>query len=315
MSVPLLDLHVQFLVNHTLRTVRGNPDKHITDIFGDAKIEPHAAIYGNRMIEDIKSWVKNTEIPVLLGFDLDPAQIPGVSVNLESSSPNQQFIGDAGLTFEENLQPHEKEIIVSVFSPKNLVTSSDGLFITITLPDDMSAEDQALVLPGLRIRDKNGKEYGIGDNKGKPTAVKVVETTGPTANLSDADLSRMEIIAPFDTARFREGVMYYDETALITIHGHSDRVEGLWLWAIVHWGLLKFRPLLTATFGLDLAVPRASDFAKADEFMGTNVWRRFITLGARSVWSWEAARQKDVSAFLLSIKASQKDSDDETDLC
>lgn len=311
----MLDLHIKFIIDHTIRTVRGNPDKHIKEIFGDAKIEPHAALYGDRMIEDIKTWIKNTELPVLLGFDLDPAQIPGVSINLESSSPNQQFIGDAGLTFEEDLQPYEKEIIVSEFSPKNLVESPDGLFITITLPDDMSDEDKELVLPGLRIRDKNGKEYGIGDNKGNPTAVKLPETTAPTASLSQADLSTMEIIAPFDTARFREGVMYYDESVLVTVHGHSDRVEGIWLWAIVQWGLLKFRPLLTATFGLDLAVPRASDFAKADEFMGTNVWRRFITLGAKSVWSWEAAKQKDVSAFLLSIKASQKGEDDTTDVC
>jgi len=269
------------------------------------------------MIEDIKKWIKDTEIPVLLGFDLDPAQIPGVTINLESSAPSQQFMGDAGLTFTEKLQPHEKEVLVNKFSPKNLVTSSDGLFITVTLPDTLTDAERELVLPTLRWRDKNGKEYGIGEDGVDVTAFSLLESPVPVPNaasISKADLSEVEVIAPFDEAIFREGVMYYDENALVTIHGHSDRTEGLWLWAIVHWGLLKFRPLLTATFGLDLAIPRASDFAKADEFLGTNVWRRFITLGARAVWSWEAARQKDVAAFIQTIKAVGVDND-EADLC
>jgi hypothetical protein len=311
-SVPLLDLNVKFVIDHTLRTVRNDPDRHIKEIFGDARLEPNAALYGNRMIQDVKDWITKTEIPVLLGFDLDPAQIPGVTINLESSAPNQQFMGDFGGTFTENLQPHEKEVIVERFSPKNVVLSATSDFYTITLPDSLSDEQTELVLPGLRWRDKNGKEYGIGDDKNKPTAFQVDKPGFPA--ISVGDFSSLEVIAPFDDALYREGAMYYDENALVTIHGHSDRNEGLWLWAIVHWGLLKFRPLLTATFGLDLAIPRASDFAKADEFLGTNVWRRFITLGARAVWSWQAARQRDVAAFILTIKGSQTNSDEETDL-
>lgn len=316
MSVPLVDLHVKFLIDHILRTVRDDPNKHVTEIFGDAKIDPHAALYGQKMIDDVKEWITTTNIPVLLAFDLDPTQIPGITVHLESSSPEQQYMGDRGLTFTKDLKPEEKEVIVPKFVPDDLAPDVDGTFVTVTLPDTLSEDQQNLILPGLKWRDKNGKEYGIGEDKTDPTIVRLENG----ATLSQGDFSELEVIAPFDNALFQEGSMYFNESSLITIHGHADRSEGLWLWAIVQWGILKFRPLLTATFGLDLAIPRASDFSKDDNFLGDNIWRRFITLGAKAVWSWEAARQKDITSFVLSVRASQRQLAGEpepepTDLC
>jgi hypothetical protein len=76
----------------------------------------------------------------------------------------------------------------------------------------------------------------------------------------------------------------------------------LWLWCIVQWGLLKYRPLLTAVFGLDLALPTAADFSKDDSFLGENVWTRYVTLTTKSVWSWSAGEAKDLVAFLLTIQ-------------
>lgn len=312
MSIPLVDLHVKFVIDHTLRTVRADPDRHLSDIFGCAKIDPHAALFGQKLIDDIKEWITTIEIPVVLGFELDPTQIPGVSVNLESSSPEQVFMGDAGLEITRELPESERLVVVSAFPPKNLVTSTDGTFITVTLPDDFTQEQTELVLPGLHWRDKNGKEFNIGEDGLTPT---IIALEGGTP-LVKGDFSQLEVITPFNDQRIRQGSMWFGETALITVQGHSDRPEGLWLWAIVTWGLLKFRPLLSSTFGLDLSEPRSSDFAKSEELMGTNVWRRFITLSAKTLWTWDSAKQNDAVAFLQTIRAvGALTGGDDTEVC
>lgn len=297
MGVPLVDLHLKFLVEHTIRTFRSDPERYAREVFCDALLSPHTTMYGEHMMKQVVEWISATEIPVVLGWDLDPTQIPGVTIHLESTPVQQQFMGDAGFMGSMELAPSEIPIVVPQFSPAAVEPSSDNKYFFITLPTDMSAEQRALVLPGLRFRDNNGLLYAIGSVDAKLTAVP------SDASIQGKDLSELTVISPYNDQQFRTGVMLYNESALLTIHGHSDRQEGIWLWAIVHWGILKFRPILTATFGLDLAAPQASDFAKDDQFLGTNVWRRFITLQAKAVWSWQAAKQEDVLGFLLDLNA------------
>lgn len=299
MAITLVDLNLRYIVEHTIRTVLENPKRRIAEIFGDARLDPHAALYGQSYFDEIEQWITTTKIPVVLGFDLAPAQIPGVTIALEKSMPVQTYLGDTGLTYFEPIPDYERDIVLPYFTPKEITPSADGLFVTITLPDQMPVEQSQLVLPGLNIRDKNRRVYGIGLDGDQPTAI---QSGG--ALLKDADLSEIEIISPYNDALYREGVMSFDDTALIAIHGHADRTEGLWLWAMVHWGLCKFRPLLISVFGMDMAISAASDFTKDTSFMGENVWTRFISVSTRTVWSWEAARQQDVLAFLLSIRAT-----------
>lgn len=299
MGVPLVDLHIKFIVEHTIRTFRSDPDRYAREVFCDGMLSPHSTIYGERLLQDVVNWINTVELPVVLGWDLDPAKLPGVTIHLESSPPEKMFMGDAGMMGSMPLSPAEIPVVVKGFSPKTVAVNSTGTAYVLELPDDMDAESRRLVMPGLKFRDKNGRTYNITSD-----GTKLVATPIAPANMQTADMSVLEVISPYNDQRFRQGAMLYTENVLITVHGHSDRQEGLWLWAIVQWGLLKFRPILTATFGLDLATPQASDFSKDDQFMGSNIWRRFITLSAKAVWSWQSAKQEDFLGFLLDLNAS-----------
>lgn len=299
MGIPLIDLHFRHIVNFTITTIISNPDRYIAEIFGDAKLDPHAAIYGDKYFQDIKKWITTTKIPVVLGYDLDPTQIPGVSINLLPSSPSLPIMGDVGMTHMNQREPWERDIIVPFFTPMLVTPASDGTYISLVLPDDLAHPE--LVSPGLIIRDKRGQEYGIGrDDQDNPTVLQ----TG-TALLKDADLTQIEVISPYLDQIVQEGAMVYENNVLFTIHGHSDRLESLWLWAIVQWGLLKYRPLMISLFGMDLTLPSAADFVKADEFLGDNVWKRFITLRTTTVYSWDSTNSQDLVAFILSVQQCQ----------
>jgi hypothetical protein len=295
MGLPLVDLHVRYVVDYALEKIRENPQARVREIFGDARLDPHAALFGDDLLQSIESFFTSTRIPVSLGFEIDPAQIPGVTVHLERSSPATRFLGDAGfLGTSAPLRPDEREVVVPRFVPST-VSPMTG-YLRIGLPDSMPAEDQEKVLPGLRWRDAKGTEFDIGMDG--------VASTLVLPDGSSADTRTLEVITPFAERRYREGAMQFDEVALVTVHGHANRSEGLWLWAAVQHGLLKYRSLLDSTFGLQLSEPSSSDFTKDDTFQGENVWRRFITVGARSVWTWENAPMAEAAAFAASIKAT-----------
>lgn len=297
MSVPLTDLHVKYVVDFTLRTVLGNPERYLTEIFGDAKLHPLAALLGDNYINKIKNWFTTTNIPVVLGFELDAAQIPGVTIHLKASTPVQPFMGDVGFTTLKPIQPYERNVIVPEFSPTDIVPSSDGTYITITPPATLDPQLSQLIIPGFHVFDKNKREYGI--EIGPGGSVSIVQSG--TDLLTQADLSQVTVVTPYPNVQIRGGVMYFDDSVVVACHGHADRNEGLWLWAIVQWGLLKYRPLLTAVFGLDLALPTANDFSKDDSFLGENVWTRYVTLTTKSVWSWSAGEAKDFVAFISAM--------------
>lgn len=298
MSVPLTDLNVKYVVDFAIKTVIANPQRYIPEIFGDVSLEPHAALLGDNYLNKIKNWITTTQIPVVLGFELDAAQIPGVTIHLQRSTPMQPFMGDVGFTTLKPIQPYERDVAVPEFSPIDIVPSADGTYITFTPPSTLDPKLAQLLIPGFHIFDKNKKEYGI--QIGAMGSIIVVQTGKDL--LKDADLSQVTVVTPYPNLQIKGGVMYYDDTVVVACHGHADRNEGMWLWCIVQWGLLKYRPLLTAVFGMDLALPTATDFSKDDSFLGENVWTRYVNLTTKSVWSWSAGEARDIVAFLLSIQ-------------
>jgi hypothetical protein len=169
----------------------------------------------------------------------------------------------------------------------------------------MPFEQQQLVLPGLIMRDGQGREYDIAmDADGRPVLVQ----RDDDYPLDQIDLTKLEVISPVIDTRYSRGGMVYDETVTVAVHGHGHRQESLWLYYIVMWSLLKFRPVLAGTFGLDLSTPVASDLVRDDMYQPTQVWRRFITLTCTTIWTWESARQKDVLGLLLSVYYDRADS-------
>lgn len=301
MAAPLTDICIRHVLQVGLNTIRSNPDKHLRDLFGDAKLDPIAALYGEKTIQDIKKWILTTKIPIKRGFDVSESEMPCITIHLAGSNKRQDIIGDDGLMETEHLQSQDKEVLVQGFVPKS-VNMDDPTAYKLELPDNMSLEDKEMVMPGLTLRDAGGREYPISaDCDGN---ILILESS---SKLAAIDITKLEVISPVLEARYNRGAMIYDEQLSIVIHGHSSRNEGLWLYYIVMWTLLKYRPLMIGTFGLDLGVPASSDFSKDDSYQGEQIWRRYVNMSCTSVWTWEMARQKDLIGLLSSISFDRVD--------
>lgn len=306
MAAPLLDMHVQNVIQYGLKLILSDPKRYLGDIFGNAKLDPHAAIYGNRLLDQVEKWFTTTRINVILGFDLTQVELPCVTVNLQSSGVSQPVLGDdTGFVHHEHLQAQEREIIVPAFQFATAVLSADRQTMAVTLPASMPLDQQQYVIAGLLFRDGKGLEYQVGvDDEGN---ISVVQNSAD-APVAQMDLTQIEVISPVLQARFNRNAAVFDDQVVVAVHGHANKNEGLWLYYIVMWCLLKLRPVLQATFGIDLSMPVASDFSKSSDFAGDNVWQRFITMNCKTVWTWEAARQSDILGLLLNVTPGQASS-------
>ena len=294
MGVPSTEITVKYLIEYILDTVYNNPDKWLPQIFGDLKLPEHEALYGNRMIDSAKNWINTTKITTIMGYDLSEATLPSVTVNLQSSIPVQTYMGDFSYDSENAIEDYQRDVIVPAFQLESSEYSSDRSLIYITLKPDMSKPEY--VLPGLNLRDKNGKSFLIGfdDSVNKLSLSKI------STSLEEIDLSSaVEVISPYTTKLARNGAMSFDETIVIDLHAHQHRNELYLLNSIIMWGLLKYRPLLISHFNLDLSLPMGQDLQVDASYLGNTVFVRRITMKSRAIYEWESNEVDDLVGFLL----------------
>jgi len=304
MGLSLTDLKIRHALQFGLKVLRSNPEKYCREIFQDANNPALEAVYG-KMPEQVANWIKTTEIPIILGFDLTEARLPAITVHLSASSPSMPLMGDEGLAGYEELGYQDKEVLVPSFVPEGLNTSNPDCYI-LTPPSQMPFEQQQLFLPGLLLRDANNREYSLGANASGEITVSALSDNAPLAEISTTSL---EVVSPVLQARYGSGAMVYDEVVTVAVHANASRSEGVWLSLIVQWIFLKFRPLLAGTLNLDLSMPSASDLPKDESFLGENVWVRYFTINSKAVLSWGAYRQKDVLGYLVDPSFGRVESD------
>lgn len=300
MSISLSDLHLRYIVEYTIKTVRDNPDRYLPEIFGDAKLTPHDSLLGNRMITNVKNWLNTTKINVVHGFDLSQVELPCVTINMAQSSPSQPFLGDFSGINEEQINNYEREVIVPEFSPLNIEYSPDRSFVWLEVNEMMPKAEY--VMAGMSVFDAKNQEYAIGYDE---ETLKL--TISPVlVSIENLDASRLTVVSPLKTKRYEAGAMQYQDNIRITIHGHQNRNETIYLHSIILWGLLRFRPFMVELFNIDLGMPSSSDLEMQDRMVGQNqmalnVWIRDIFLNCKVIHSWSGAQMQDIIGLLLTI--------------
>jgi hypothetical protein len=291
---------VKFVLEFAFKEIRANPDTYLPDIFGNLLLEQHQALYGANYLESIKQWFLKTKIPVVLGFDLTEQDLPAVTVNLQSMSPDQAFLGSIGFRSFNPIQPYERAVIIPAFQPKALVFSADKQTAILTLPD---AIQQQAFFPALRLRDASKQEFQLSTDQ--QTGNLLVQQLAGGPPVTQINAQSCEAITPYQDIIQDNGSMLYSQNLLITIHADGKRNDGLWLWQICMWAMLRYRPMMVQLFGIDLAFASASDFMKVDSFVSDHVWARSISLSTKTMWTWKDTTQQDILGFLYSFQPTQ----------
>lgn len=300
MASPIVDLHVQYVLQYALKVLRANPELYMADIFGQLNIEPHAALLGKTYMEQLQNWIKKTDFPVVLGYNIDDTKIPGISVALANMAPVQPFLGDRGMPETKPIEPWERPVIIPPFQPQ-LITfaitpGTTQQYAVITPPADWTLVQQAMFFPGTIMQDAKQQEFIISTDP--LTNNPRIDPLPGGPQVDQLDSSSLRVISPYHDAVYKQGNMYYKYNLTIRIYSKSDRQDGLWLWQIAMWALLKYRPLLISLFGMDLAFSSAGDYMVDSSKAPAHVWMRDIQMETQAMWAWTDSKQQDVLGFL-----------------
>lgn len=283
MAIASFDVEIQAILRFGFDYIVAHPEV-IDDIFANFKEGHLWKLYGDKEIQKIKQWVTENEIPVVLSWSLNPQRIPCVSVHIASSAEDTSnaFLGDHAEVVEKQ---HPARVIIPEFVPD----AYDVANSVITVPKSI---DLSLVRPAHIIVDGNNEPYMITEIQGQQITIQL---EGPAVTPN-----KFTVKSFITASRVKRGETYIQEGVDVGIHGHSDQNTVLWLYYMILWISLRFKPEIEKRC-MDLSTFSASDFKRDSQYLGDNIFSRWMRVTARTRVSWTEDPYPEIDTLVANV--------------
>ena len=285
------DVNIQCFLRMGFDHLVAHPED-LDEIFSNFKNDSLWKQYGEREIDNIKQWVAQNNIPILLSWSIDPTKVPCISVQIAQSTElvEAASMDDYVDYITEEILP---TTVLDYFTPTNVVT---GTTETVVTPPD--TVDTLLVRKGQILIDSKDEQYLIDRTEGDN--IIVVQDGDPI------NPTRVKIISSTQTVPRKRHQAAISESIDIGIHGHADQNTVLWMYYMVIWIMLRFKPELEKRC-MDLSTFSASDFNRESQYLGENVFSRFIRVTARSMVTWLDPPETPIDTLVTNIITPSED--------
>lgn len=286
MAIASFDIEMQAILRFGFDHIVAHPEV-LDDIFSNLKEGHLWKLYGDKEIAKIKQWVSENNIPVLTAWSMNPTKIPGVSIHIASSSEDAEhaFFGDHGGIEEV---PHEAREIIPSFVPDSY---SNGV---IVVPGTV---DLTLARPAHIIIDGKGEEYVITEIVANNITI---DTSG-----DPFDKKKARIVSFIKSSRVKAGQIYVQEAVDIGIHGHAEQNTVLWLYYMIIWIFARFKPEIEKRC-MDLTTWSASDFKRDSQYLGENIFTRWMRIQARTRISWLEDPYPEIDTVVADVHVDEE---------
>jgi hypothetical protein len=283
------DVLLQSILRLGFDHLRAHPED-IEEIFGDFKTDHLWKAYGQEEIDRIKQWVTENEIPIVLAWALNPAKVPCISLQLAQST---ELVEAAGMDdFVDYIEEPKNPRTVIEFVPTNII--ADGDQTIVVPPNDV---DISLVRSQMLLVDSKNEQYLIGGiASGGISVVQAGEPINPT---------KVKVVSFVTTTKRKRRTVPIQEVIDIGIHGHADQNTVLWMYYLVIWILLRFKPEMEKRCA-DLSTFSASDFNRDSQFLAENVFSRFIRVSARTRVTWLDDPEEQIDTLVATVKVEDE---------
>jgi len=293
MSITSFDIEVYAILKAGIAHIRSNIDV-LDKIFDNFNSDHLKNLYGKKEIERIKEFVRDNDIPVKLAWNLTPQDIPCYSLHLAQSTEDvgKAFLHDyAGEVIETKDQPR-------IINEKFVPSSYDEAGGTLVAPNTV---DLTLTRPGHILVDAKKEKYLIINITNQVIEIQV-EGDRP-------DMAKVHIESFITKTRKKRGEAYFNEQIDVGVHAHGDKNTVLWLYYILVWILLRFKPEIERRC-LDLTTFSASDFRRDSQFLAENVFTRWVRLSARTRVSWEEEPYPEIDTLVAEVHVDDPESEE-----
>ena len=285
------DVNIQCFLRMGFDHLVAHPED-LDEIFANFKNDTLWKQYGEREIDNIKQWVAQNNIPILLSWSIDPSKVPCISVQIAQST---EMVEAAGM---EDYMGYEEttalsRTILNYFSPTNILTEGDEWLVV--MPEGF---DYSPIRPGFILIDGKGEEYLVTRLCDKGI---YVHREG-----DDINPTKITVKSSVITSIRKKHQTAIQESIDIGIHGHADQNTVLWMYYMTIWILLRFKPEMEKRC-MELSTFSASDFNRESQYLGENVFSRFIRVTARSMVTWLDDPEIQIDTFNTSVITPSED--------
>ena len=287
MGFKMPDLIVEACLRDGFRNARRNPEI-VDDVFEDLTRAYASKKYGEAEITRIKNLLTEKEVSVVHAFNLVPANLPCISLQLADDRENEAraHMGNfTGMREVAKTTPADLAalVIVSAFTP----TSYDTLSGAVRVGDDVNL---ASAYANLLFVDAAGTEHQIlGGIVNDTGAKQFVIAAG-----ADVDLGAgAEIKSSIDYYLQKRNGNIEQTQIIIGIHT-KEPLTTKYLYILVKYFILSRRADLIRR-GLQISTYQGSDFNRDLNYSADAVYTRFfhITATQQNIWTQDLVQLVD----------------------
>lgn len=253
--------------------------------------------YGQKQIDACKEWFANNQVDIYMRPRDDRDRLPCITIDVLPSSEkvDQKHLNDLSPS-KKMLVPNKigKPIpyVVKPFVPEGY----DEVAGLVQTPGtvDLSTVSQGMVL----VNPANGTGYTIlGIN---PLGILIEPNQQVPA-------SELGVVPQYQYYEARIKRTFFEESYVVSCHGHGDIQTVLWLWSIVKYSILRYRESLLEANGFaeSYISSNAPDFNREwTTDGGEKAYTRSITLTGQVENTWIAAPHRVIET--ISLKERKK---------
>lgn len=291
------DLLVQTALEFGIHELRRRPELLDYCFAWFPKDELTAGTFGDKEVEQAKKWFLATDIPVVIGYRVDRAKLPCVSVTMLSDVESQNTLAD--LHYETSEYKGGWPNLCAPFVP---IAYSPETGI-MQLPPATVAE--LFVVAGQVLVDKLGRTAEIRERLS-------VDRIRIDAN-TQLEVSGLVIRGRKPSKILTLRNAYFSESFLVGSHVMDDQSRTVWLYAIVKFSLLRGRRELLEGRGFERTSLSGSDL-KQIQYLDTGSqpgFARYLTVSGAALNVWPDEERDAVESIDWSFTFSPAGSREE----
>lgn len=293
------DLIIKTAVELAIEDMRKNPWL-IEDVFSSLLENPILnKRYGAKEIARAKEFILNNKIDIYMHHRLDKMNYPCVTISIGQSTEDKALatLGDQSVAFEDfdaNEIGKPIKYLVAPFKATSYDKDTGILEIPTTI------EEYRYLGEGMLLADpKTGNAWTILGKAGENGIQIAAGTKLPKGELC--------VIPRYHAYKARRERAISQEQYNIGCHVHGDPSTLLFLFAVVKYGLFRYREGLLENNNFQLSNLTCTDMIKNDNMAEENVYSRWITISGQVEESWIKSPRRYIEAIDLNDPDRAKD--------
>ncbi len=305
MGFKIVEYYIRNIISDGIARLREDVDL-IDEIFGDLTCPPLGDLYGKKIVDEIKHFFTNNDVPVLSAYNSNQMQLPSITVHLISSQEDPEL---------RTMQDHG----YYQRTPKRAATLAGPIWAKEYDPDtgkltfDKNVDMTQFIKNRKLFSRRDDVVYTIkGRLQVNEAGTAVAERGEQFCHIVDADgdipskidFAELYLLSSIDFALHRVAVVHFRETFEIRVNAQTNSDQAIWLYYIVSYILMRNKAKFEEV-GLESQTFSTSEFSRDVGKAPNSIWGRTLRFSFLVEHDWrEEVDALELVAINLNVESN-----------